>query len=55
VSYLHPSLEPVLKETLGVIIYQEQVDPGGYGYSRIYPWRRRAVGWRLATPTSSLP
>ncbi|MDM7999022.1 MAG: error-prone DNA polymerase [Dehalococcoidia bacterium] len=25
VSYLHPSLEPVLKETLGVIIYQEQV------------------------------
>lgn len=25
VSYLHPALEPVLKETLGVIIYQEQV------------------------------
>jgi len=25
VTYLHPSLEPVLKETLGVIIYQEQV------------------------------
>jgi error-prone DNA polymerase len=25
VSYLHPSLEPILKETLGVIIYQEQV------------------------------
>jgi error-prone DNA polymerase len=25
VSYLHPSLEPVLKETLGVVIYQEQV------------------------------
>ena len=25
VSYLHPSLEPVLRETLGVIIYQEQV------------------------------
>jgi error-prone DNA polymerase len=25
VSYLHPGLEPVLKETLGVIIYQEQV------------------------------
>ncbi|MBE0481653.1 MAG: DNA polymerase III subunit alpha, partial [Dehalococcoidia bacterium] len=25
VTYLHPSLEPVLEETLGVIIYQEQV------------------------------
>ena len=25
VTYLHPSLEPVLEETLGVIIFQEQV------------------------------
>jgi error-prone DNA polymerase len=25
VSYLHPKLSPILKETLGVIIYQEQV------------------------------
>ena len=25
VSYLHPKLRPILKETLGVIIYQEQV------------------------------
>jgi len=25
VNYLHPSLEPVLKETYGVILYQEQV------------------------------
>jgi error-prone DNA polymerase len=25
VSYIHPLLEPILKETLGVIIYQEQV------------------------------
>ncbi|MCL5952734.1 MAG: error-prone DNA polymerase [Chloroflexi bacterium] len=25
VSYLHPSLEPALKETLGVLIFQEQV------------------------------
>ena len=25
VTYLHPSLEPVLRETLGVILYQEQV------------------------------
>jgi DNA polymerase-3 subunit alpha len=25
VAYLHPMLEPILKETLGVIVYQEQV------------------------------
>lgn len=25
ISYLHPSLEPILKESLGVILYQEQV------------------------------
>lgn len=25
VSYLHPSLEPILRDTLGVIVYQEQV------------------------------
>lgn len=25
ISYLHPSLEPILKETFGVILYQEQV------------------------------
>ncbi|MHB1159175.1 MAG: DNA polymerase III subunit alpha [Chloroflexota bacterium] len=25
VTYLHPSLEPVLKETLGVVLFQEQV------------------------------
>jgi DNA polymerase-3 subunit alpha len=25
ISYLHPMLEPILKETLGVILYQEQV------------------------------
>src|SRR4029077_19415011 len=25
ISYLHPMLEPILRETLGVILYQEQV------------------------------
>jgi DNA polymerase III subunit alpha len=25
IAYLHPTLEPILKETLGVIVYQEQV------------------------------
>ena len=25
IAYLHPTLEPILRETLGVIVYQEQV------------------------------
>jgi len=25
ISYLHPKLEPILRETYGVIVYQEQV------------------------------
>ena len=25
ISYVHPSLEPILKETYGIIVYQEQV------------------------------
>ncbi len=38
VTYLDPSLEPILKETYGIIIYQEQimqilVTVGGYRYS----------------------
>ena len=38
VSYLHPSLEPILKETYGIIVYQEQimqilVKVGGYSYA----------------------
>ncbi len=38
VSYLHPSLEPILKETYGIIVYQEQimqilVKVGNYSYA----------------------
>ena len=25
ITYIHPSLEPILKETYGVIVYQEQI------------------------------
>lgn len=37
ISYLHPDLEPILKETYGIILYQEQiitilVKIGGYTY-----------------------
>jgi DNA polymerase-3 subunit alpha len=48
VSYPHPSLEPVLKETYGVIVYQEQVMQisqvlGGYSLGRA-DLLRRAMG-----------
>lgn len=38
ITYLHPDLEPLLKETYGIIIYQEQVMQilvkiGGYSYA----------------------
>lgn len=38
IKYLHPDLEPILKETYGIIIYQEQVMQilvkiGGYSYA----------------------
>ena len=40
VTYLHPSLEPILKDSMGVILYQEQVmriaiDVGGFTAGRI--------------------
>lgn len=39
IEYLHPKLEPILKNTYGCIVYQEQVmqivrDLGGYSYGR---------------------
>jgi len=48
VSYLHPSLEPVLKETYGVILYQEQVmriasEVGGFSLGEA-DLVRRAMG-----------
>jgi DNA polymerase-3 subunit alpha len=52
VSYLHPSLEPVLKETYGVIVYQEQVMQisqvlGGFSLGRA-DLLRRAMGKKKA-------
>ncbi len=47
VSYLHPGLEPVLRETLGVIIYQEQVIQVAMAIAGFTPgqadWLRRAM------------
>ena len=45
VEYLHPDLEPILKETYGVIVYQEQVMQilvkiGGYTYAEADNIRR---------------
>jgi DNA polymerase-3 subunit alpha len=52
VSYLHPALEPVLKDTYGVIVYQEQVMQisqvlGGYSLGRA-DLLRRAMGKKKA-------
>jgi len=51
VTYLHPSLEPILKETLGVILYQEQVmkiaiDVAGYSAADSDGFRRAMGTWR---------
>ena len=48
VEYLHPDLEPILKETYGVIVYQEQVMQilvkiGGYTYAEADNIRRFPV------------
>ena len=36
VEYLHPVLEPILKETFGVITYQEQVQQAASGHGRLH-------------------
>ena len=51
VSYLHPSLEPVLRETLGVILYQEQVmqiaiSVAGFSAGESDGFRRAMGTWR---------
>ena len=51
VAYLHPSLEPVLKDTLGVILYQEQVmriaiDVAGFSAAESDGFRRAMGTWR---------
>ena len=51
VTYLHPSLEPVLEETLGVILYQEQVmkiaiEVAGFSAAESDGFRRAMGTWR---------
>jgi error-prone DNA polymerase len=51
VTYLHPSLEPALRETLGVILYQEQVmkvaiDVAGFSAAGSDGFRRAMGTWR---------
>ncbi|MBA2556692.1 MAG: hypothetical protein H0V12_05000, partial [Chloroflexi bacterium] len=51
VSYLHPSLEPILAETLGVILYQEQVmkiaiEVAGFSAAESDGFRRAMGTWR---------
>ena len=48
IEYLHPDLEPILKETYGIIVYQEQVmriasDLGGFSLAQA-DLMRRAMG-----------
>ena len=48
IKYLHPKMEPILKSTYGIIVYQEQVmqiarDLGGYSLGRA-DLLRRAMG-----------
>jgi error-prone DNA polymerase len=51
VAYLHPSLEPVLHDTLGVILYQEQVmriaiEVAGFSAAESDGFRRAMGTWR---------
>ena len=51
VTYLHPSLEPVLKDSMGVILYQEQVmriaiEVGGFTPAESDGFRRAMGTWR---------
>jgi error-prone DNA polymerase len=51
VTYLHPTLEPILAETLGVILYQEQVmkiaiDVAGFSAADSDGFRRAMGTWR---------
>ncbi|MGO9178487.1 MAG: DNA polymerase III subunit alpha [Candidatus Limnocylindrales bacterium] len=59
VSYLHPSLEPVLRETLGVILYQEQVMEiairvAGFSAAESDGFRRAMGTWRSSREMEKL-
>ena len=65
VTYLHPSLEPILKDSMGVILYQEQVmriaievgglhrRPSRTGSGGRWARGARAARWRSSTASSS--
>jgi error-prone DNA polymerase len=59
VVYLHPSLEPVLKDTLGVILYQEQVmriaiEVAGFSPAASDGFRRAMGTWRSSREMEKL-
>ena len=58
IKYLHPSLEPILKDTYGVIVYQEQVmqiasKTAGFSLARA-DLMRRAMGKKETSTMKSL-
>jgi error-prone DNA polymerase len=59
VSYLHPSLQPALEETMGVILYQEQVmkiaiDVAGFSAAESDGFRRAMGTWRSSKEMEKL-
>ncbi len=59
VTYLHPSLEPVLRDTLGVILYQEQVmeiaiTVAGFTAAESDGFRRAMGTWRSSEEMEKL-
>jgi error-prone DNA polymerase len=59
VAYLHPSLEPILHDTLGVILYQEQVmriaiDVAGFSAADSDGFRRAMGTWRSSREMEKL-
>ena len=59
VTYLHPSLQPALEETMGVILYQEQVmkiaiDVAGFSAGESDGFRRAMGTWRSSKEMEKL-
>jgi error-prone DNA polymerase len=59
VTYLHPSLAPALEETMGVILYQEQVmkiaiDVAGFSAAESDGFRRAMGTWRSSKEMEKL-
>jgi DNA polymerase III alpha subunit len=59
VTYLHPSLEPILKDSMGVILYQEQImriatDVSGFTPAESDGFRRAMGTWRSSREMEKL-